>query len=314
MAKRLTVKTMNKELEEFGLNLVSAGSKKYKLFNIEGEQAVELDLLQGTLNEINDQVKESYLEETEVDVAQKTAGLTMKTQFENLSVFTKLLTKGSKKMEILAGPPGIGKSYEIVQSLNENVGAHGYHIIKGKTSAIEVYNTLFNFNKHVVVFDDCDSLFDNSDAINVLMAATDKNHKTGKYQVNWNTNTKLVDTHSFEFEGKVIVITNRDFKKASMKKSRPLVSRSFFIQFHNNREEILERTRDIASKKEIFGLNEEERMEVVDYIASFDDFTPDLRLYEDVAQVRSEAKVEGYDWKIVAQSTIEAQQFLCDDN
>jgi len=312
MAKRITLKGLNKELEDRNLNLRKVNAKKYELYSISSQTPKLVSTLVGTLSEVSGNII-STIEKREVSqIKSKNAGIDMKTQFKNLKIFTQLLVKGSKRLQILAGPPGIGKSFEIVESLNEFVGDNNYIVISGKSSAIEIYNTLFENNNSTIVFDDCDSIFDTDDSVNILKAASQKNHKTGRCVVSWNTNTKLIETKSFDFNGKIIVITNKDFRKSTMRKSRPLISRSFFIQFHNDRNEILERTRDIASKTQIFGLNIEERMEVVDYIASFEDFTPDLRLYEDVAEVYSKSKEFGYDWKETSASVIEASQFLDD--
>jgi len=315
MAKRLSIKQINEELNEKGMYLDRDSAKAFTLYKTDGENMTELRKLTGSLTEVYSEI--NSIDDADAEAIHEAAhelGLTMQDQFRNLEIFTKLLTVRDSEMhlQIVAGPPGIGKSYEIVDTLNATVGDRGYEVISGKSSAIEVYNTLFNNRTGVVLFDDCDSVFDTSEAVNILKAATQVNHKTGRRDVRWNTNTKLVEVTDFTFEGKVIVITNRDFAKSSMIKARPLVSRSYFVQFENNRDEILERTREIA-KKELFGLTLDERMEVVDYIAQFESFTPDLRLYRSIADLRAKAKTQKFDWEQVGKSVIYSQKFL-DDN
>ncbi len=314
MAKRLSIKQINEELKETGLYLNRDGAKDFTLFKIEGDELTEIKKMSGSLSQVYAEVANLDEGETEISEAAQELGLTMQDQFRNLEVFTKLLTERGSEMslQIVAGPPGIGKSYEIVDTLNKTVGENGYSIISGKSSPIEVYNTIHENRYGVVVWDDCDSIFDNADAINIIKAATQVNHKTGKRTVQWKTNTKLVDVQEFDTEVKIIAITNRNFAKASMTKARPLVSRSYFVQFENNRDEILERTRVIA-KKELFGLTQKERDEVVDYISQYKSFTPDLRLYRAVASLRAKAKTEGFDWKQVGKSIVYSQKFLDDD-
>ena len=315
MAKRLSIKQINEELKAKGLYLNREDAKNFTLFKTDGDELVELKKLSGSLSEVYAEVASVDVEEeTEISEAAHELGLTMQDQFRNLSVYTKLLVEKDSEMalQIVAGPPGIGKSYEIVDALNGTIGEHGYQIISGKSTAIEVYNTLFQNRNSVVLFDDCDSIFDSQDSINILKAATQVNHKTGRRNVQWRSNTKLVEMNEFDFEGRVIVITNKNFAKATMAKARPMVSRSYFIHFENNRDEILERTRDIA-KKELFGLTLAERNEVVDYIAQFKSFTPDLRLYRAMASLAAKAKKTGFDWKEVGKSIIYSQKFLDDE-
>lgn len=314
---RLTIKGLNKELAGRGLAIEREGTNKYHLFDITTDQPEFLDEITGNLSTVKDHI-DQYDYETEREApseASQSLGLTLNRQFESLKVFTRLMLSGSKNMVMVGGPPGIGKSFEIDEVMRDE--DRHYTVISGKTSAVEVYNTLYDhrYSNQVVVFDDCDSAFDNNDAVNILKAATEISHKTGKATVRWNTNYAGIEEKEFDFEGKVVIITNRDFRKANMSKARPLISRSYFIQFHNDREQILERTRMIANTVEghkTYGLTQQERNEVVDYIAQFNQFIPDLRLYFSIAELASQAKQRGFDWKEVGLSVIESQMFLND--
>ena len=81
---------------------------------------------------------------------------------------------------IVSGPPGVGKSHGVEEVLDRyaTTGVDGraktHEVIKGATSAIGLYCKLYkNADKgKVVVFDDCDSIFNDELSLNILKGST----------------------------------------------------------------------------------------------------------------------------------------------
>lgn len=75
---------------------------------------------------------------------------------------------------IISGPAGLGKSHNVIRMLRES--GKDYDIISGSCTAAGLYQALYNFrNGGIVLIDDCDSVFDDEDAMNQLKKATDTN-------------------------------------------------------------------------------------------------------------------------------------------
>lgn len=107
---------------------------------------------------------------------------------------------------VIAGSPGIGKSHTIESTLEEFGGAINVIVVKGRITPFSVFQVLAENcgENDVVVFDDADSCFQETAALNLLKAATD----TKKVRrISWISSANKGD-QSFEFRGKVIIITN----------------------------------------------------------------------------------------------------------
>jgi len=103
----------------------------------------------------------------------------------------------------------------------EKLGAGKTHeVIKGAMSPIGLYCKLFNMadKGKVVVFDDCDSIFQDDLSLNILKAALDS--KQNRY-IHWNTDSFKLRNEGvpdkFKFEASAIFITNLKFDKVKGK-------------------------------------------------------------------------------------------------
>lgn len=142
----------------------------------------------------------------------------IRARFSALEHVTQAVKDGVLGSMIVSGPPGVGKSSGILDVLQRDslfdVIADKplkYEIMKGVSSAIGLYKKLYAFKdrQHVLVLDDCDSVFYDKDAINLLKGAMD----TGKNKtISWNTESVALRREdiptSFTFSGNVIVVTN----------------------------------------------------------------------------------------------------------
>lgn len=318
------VKSINEELSRYGYAIRKEGPVT-SLYRTNDNGTVEMvKKLYGNLPEVRTKILEfvtdshaaiAHQSVTIPGVGNRFESITINRQFEHLRKFVRLVVNSrstDKNLVICAGPGAIGKSYEILDTLDSTVGPDNYVVIKANITPVQLFNKLHEHNGKVIVLDDADVIFDNDMSVNVLKAVTDTNRKTGRREVNWESNSQFVTVNSFNFTGKVIAISNRDFAKPNMARARPLITRSYFIQFKSDREQILDRTRMIASNTDHDHLTIEERLDVVDYIDSFKDFLPDLRLYNGICELRTEAKFDPEigDWRDIAESLIYSKQFL----
>ena len=184
-------------------------------------------------------------------------------RFQILTDMTKAVKAGDVRAMIVSGPPGVGKSYgvEYVLSRDDLFNVLGerkpkYEIVKGAMSALGLYAKLYEFSdaKHVLVFDDCDSVLLDDLSLNILKGALDSSKKR---TIAWNTDSRLLRSEGipdkFEFKGAAIFITNIKFEHVKSKKLRDhldaLESRCHYIdlQMDTDREKIL-RIKQVVSE------------------------------------------------------------------
>ena len=150
----------------------------------------------------------------------------IRTRFDMLKDMTKAVKKGDVRAMIVSGPPGVGKSHGVEEVLDrykmmESLGGRKTHeVIKGAMSPIGLYCKLFNMadKGKVVVFDDCDSIFQDDLSLNILKAALDS--KSNRW-IHWNTDSFKLRNEGvpdkFKFEASAIFITNMKFDKVKGK-------------------------------------------------------------------------------------------------
>ena len=161
------------------------------------------------------------VEETDAEIIER-----IRTRFDMLKDMTKAVKKGDVRAMIVSGPPGVGKSHGVEEVLDryktmEMLGAEQkFEVIKGAMSPIGLYCKLYKMSApgSVVVFDDCDSIFQDDLSLNILKAALDT--KKQRY-IHWNTDSFKLRNEGvpdkFKFEASAIVITNLKFDKVKGK-------------------------------------------------------------------------------------------------
>ena len=117
----------------------------------------------------------------------------LRERFDMLEDMTRATKKGDVRAMIVSGPPGVGKSHGVEKVLGKHdlIATLGdrpakYEVVKGAMSAIGLYCKLYKMadKGKVVVFDDCDSIFNDELSLNILKAALDSKKKR---TINWNT-------------------------------------------------------------------------------------------------------------------------------
>jgi hypothetical protein len=139
-------------------------------------------------------------------------------RFEVLTDMTVGALAGSVRAMIVSGPGGLGKSYTVENTLEDYDPEGSVHKInRGYSRATGLYRLLYQ-NQHkgnVLVLDDIDAIFNDETSLNILKAACDSGRKR---VISYLTEGKMLDDEtaetipkSFEYNGSVIFITNKDF-------------------------------------------------------------------------------------------------------
>lgn len=191
-------------------------------------------------------------EETDADIIER-----LRERFHILDEMTRAVKSGHVRAMIVSGPPGVGKSFGVEKVLGKhevfaNVAANDklkkYEIVKGAMSALGLYAKLYEYreSKHILVFDDCDSVLLDDLSLNILKAALDSSKKR---TIHWNTDSHMLRNegipNSFEFKGGAIFITNIKFDHVKSKKLKDhleaLESRCHYLDLtiNTDREKIL---------------------------------------------------------------------------
>ena len=170
---------------------------------------------------VGQEVKTTQREESDAEIVER-----IRERFEMLKDMTKAVKKGNVRAMIVSGPPGVGKSHGVEEVLDryatmEMMGAGKTHeVIKGAMSPLGLYCKLYSMadKGKVVVFDDCDSIFQDDLSLNILKAALDS--KKNRW-IHWNTDSFKLRNEGvpdkFKFEASAIFITNLKFDKVKGK-------------------------------------------------------------------------------------------------
>jgi len=216
-------------------------------------------------------------------------------RFDFITAMVNMAVAGTTTALVISGSGGLGKTYTVLQALAENdLGEADYAVIKGYTTARGLYDSLYENNGKIVVFDDCDSVLDDRVAMNLLKGALDT---TTTRTVSWNSSLNTGSTPSqFAFTGRIIFISNKPLNKIP----QPILSRSLFVDVTMTTAEKLERIRQImtALKPE---LALEVKTEVLALIERVSDRIHDLniRTFIKACEIRA-AACPGQDWRRLA--------------
>jgi hypothetical protein len=243
----------------------------------------------------------------------------IETRFGILDEMTKATINGDVRAMIVVGPPGVGKSYGVEHqlekySLMDQLSSRKvkYEVIKGATTPIGLYCTLFKYSdpKNVLVFDDCDSILLDDIALNVLKAALDSGKKRRIY---WNSDSAMLRREGvpdqFDFKGSVIFITNLNFDNVKSKKLQDhllaLQSRCHYLDLTLNtmRDKIL-RIKQIFRKGDLFqdyDLTPELGDEIIEFMSENRDRLREMSLRM-ALKIADLTKVSS-NWKAMAETT-----------
>ena len=134
-------------------------------------------------------------------------------RFGFLNDLTSMVVTGITPSIIVCGQGGLGKSHSVTKTIEDNyLEPTEYVFFKGYSTARGLYNTLYDNNGKLIVFDDCDSVLDDKVAVNILKSALDSYDKR---TISWMSKVSKSDEYPqhFDFTGRIIFISNKSKDK-----------------------------------------------------------------------------------------------------
>jgi len=241
---------------------------------------------------------------------EKSEKFDINTRFGFVEKLVTMVASGVQPSAVITGEGGLGKTYTVTKTLE----AHGYKdisdladfevgsminarkcftFVKGYSTAKGLYRTLFENNKSIIVFDDCDAVLKDEVAKNILKGALDS---YGKRIISLNADMRDDDLpRSFAFEGRVIFISNM----AQDKIDQAIRSRSMMIDLSMTTNQKIDRMEHISQLDEFLPeYDAEVKADALALIRAIKDDVKEisLRTLIAVAKVRASNK----EWKDLA--------------
>lgn len=167
--------------------------------------------------------------------------------FEDLKKYVDMVIDGKQPSLVITGSPGVGKTFLVTKQL-ENRGlkkGEDWVHIKGRSTPAGLYIALYENKDKILVIDDCDSVFRNEEAVNILKSALDS-YETR--EISWLVGKPLVSPLTgqkiptkFMFDGAVIFISNLPQKKIDY----AIKSRSFVLEVALTPEDMIKRMEEL---------------------------------------------------------------------
>jgi hypothetical protein len=171
--------------------------------------------------------------------------------FTNIERLTKMVGRGIQPSLVITGGAGMGKTH-LVKNTLEGMGlreSYDFVHFKGRATAAGLFITLYENSDKIIVLDDCDSVFRDDDAVNILKGALDS-YDTRK--ISYITTKSLKDEFGgevprhFEFTGRVIFISNISQSKLD----EAIRSRSFVADVDLTTDQMFTRMEQLMPKME----------------------------------------------------------------
>ncbi len=258
--------------------------------------------------------------------AVKKSRFDVNTRFQFIADLVDMVVQGESNSVIVSGSGGLGKTYTVQQRLvaagltsvddqdhecdyvcAEVVAETGmpcpmrgdYQTVKGFASPKGLFRILYDNRKSLLVFDDCDSMWDHPTSQNMLKTALDSYDVR---RISWLSEIRGETglPKSFLFEGKIIFVSNLSLTELD----QAVLSRCLYVDVSMDADEKIERIRAIAPairpemdqimRDEAFQLLSEKRREIGDL---------NIRTYLKVLEIRHAGHK---DWRDMAEYVVTA--------
>jgi len=237
-------------------------------------------------------------------------------RFRIMEEFSKAALTGDVRSSIYSGPAGLGKSFTVEKLLKDwDPEGVSHIIIKGFCTTVGLVRMLYQHRHagHVIVFDDCDSMFFDETSMNLLKTICDTCEDR---VVSYISDYKMVSKEDgelvperFEFDAAVIFLTNLDLdaEVAKDRKISPhmaaLISRSHYIDLSlKSADDYLVRIDQVVEQGMLKHLSNGEKNDVLNFVYANKGILRELSLRM-VIKLAGIRKMKPKEWQNVAKIT-----------
>lgn len=181
-------------------------------------------------------------------------------RFEFIENYVSMVAEQIQPSVILTGSGGIGKTFTVNKALKaegfvdvsnlesfvegQALPRKHYRVVKGYSTPKALYRLLYENKNSILILDDCDNVFSDAVAANLLKGALDSN---AERIISWNAESRDEDLpRSFRFTGGVIFISNLNKDKIP----QALRTRAVCVDVSMKLEEKIERMKHILEDSE----------------------------------------------------------------
>jgi hypothetical protein len=212
--------------------------------------------------------------------------------YDNLEILINSVADGQTKSMVVSGHAGIGKSYTVRQTLEQNINSD-FTFIKGYVKPTGIFKLLWEnrFEGQTIVFDDCDAVFQDEVGLNLLKGALEL---TKTRRIAWLSEREFVSEDGeqipryFDYEGTIIFLTNLNFNDLISRGNKlaphlqALESRSIYfdLQINTNRE-LMTRIKQVVMGSSILsdrGISKADEAKLMEYLTDNVDRLKELSL------------------------------------
>ena len=192
-------------------------------------------------------------------------------ELKKLEVLEKIiggLGKGYSNSLVVISPAGHGKTETTIKSLEKYGLKEGeeYLYVNSYITPLEFYKELQRVNSlndpRTLILDDCEDILNNIKLISLLKGALWE-LPDGSRKVSWFSTSPKVQSKSFYFEGKIILLLNR------FNRNNPLLNavadRGFYYEFNFTNQEIISLMKERA-KSFSGGLSQSQREKIIKFL------------------------------------------------
>jgi hypothetical protein len=236
-------------------------------------------------------------------------------RFNFVSDMVSMLARGDQASVIVTGPGGLGKTFNVISSLQKNKledisllddfaegktlnSRNSFRVIKGYSTPKGLYRVLYENRTGVVVFDDCDSVLKDPVSLNLLKGALDSYDRR---IISWRADMRDEDLPtSFEFKGRIIFISNMSAGQLD----QAIISRSMVVDLTMTTQQKVDRMMFLLSQKDFMEeYSKAEKADAIELIQDLKDKIKELTL-RTLIQVTKIRKSGGENWKNLAEYVI----------
>ena len=229
-------------------------------------------------------------------------------RFDFVTRLVSMVGRGKTASALITGEGGLGKSHTVIKALEsiglvnisgidldgEDAPKGSFRVIKGFSTAKGLFRILFENRNNIIVFDDCDSILKDEDAVNLLKGALDSYDSR---IITWNSMRPDEELpRSFQFTGGVVFISNRPMNKID----QALRTRSMCVDLSMNLDQKLDRMSVIMEQDDFLpGISVAFKRDALELIRKNKNSAKEisLRTLINVARIRAEGDA---DWEDLA--------------